>query len=285
MPARSQPFELKRITPALAAEFLTKNVAHNRRLKLAKIAAFARDMKNGKWRLTHQAIAFDWNGELVDGQNRLSAIVKSKTTVDMWVYHGLDPEDFTVLDSGTARTAGDFLTRHGFGNATSVAAAARLTIRYWYRFNRLHDGDVTVYGTTSKAAGASHSEIEQFCLENSAAVADAASLAKKVHSEFRHLRVAAVASLYLICYEIDPELCQDVANFVCRVASGADLPASSSELAFRKYLEMTTPRTHNLNSTDFSLAVLIKAFNFYRKRQPMQRFNPGSLDPFPLVRA
>ena len=285
MPTRSQPFELCRITPGLARDFLSKNVAHNRRLKPAKIAAFARDMENGKWRITHQAIAFDWNGELVDGQNRLSAIIKSKTTIEMWVYRGLNPDDFTVLDSGTARGAHDFLHRHGFANSTAVAAAARLTIRYWSRLARLHGEGLPGYPSNSKMAGASHSEIEQFCLANSAAVEEAASLAKRVHREFRHLRIASVAALYLICHEIDPYLCERVVDFVSRVASGADLTAASPELCFRKYLEVTTPRTHNLNSTDFSLAVLIKAYNCYLSQRPMRRFNPGSLDPFPMVNA
>ena len=44
----------------------------------------ARDMKAGHWRLTHQGIAFDPAGVLIDGQHRLWAIVESDTTLLAW---------------------------------------------------------------------------------------------------------------------------------------------------------------------------------------------------------
>lgn len=74
------------ITPALAAEWLKENHADNRGVTLNHIDGMAFDMEqpNG-WRLTHEAIAFNGAGKLINGQHRLMAIVKSGVTVKILV--------------------------------------------------------------------------------------------------------------------------------------------------------------------------------------------------------
>jgi hypothetical protein len=44
---------------------------------------FAEAMRRGDWRLTHQGIAFDASGALVDGQHRLAAIVEADVPVEI----------------------------------------------------------------------------------------------------------------------------------------------------------------------------------------------------------
>lgn len=269
------PFRLVNITPELAAELLGKNTTENRSVRSSKVSAFARDIKAGKWRTTHQAIAFDWTGQLIDGQHRLRAIVKAGKPTEMWVYENLDPTTFTVIDSGSARNAGDFLRRYGFSNAPIVAAATRLVIRY-----RLRQAQQEL---TCKSHALSHSEIEKYTLANKELCNQAASYARSVHKEYAKLRSASVAALCLIAAEQSDAVMEEAQIFVSRTATGADLRRGSVELAFRKYLDNSTPRTHNLNSTDFSLAVLLKAFNAYASREPMLVFRPGSLVPYPSL--
>lgn len=117
------------ITPEIAQRWLGRNNA-NRNFKPRKIEAYARDMAAGAWKLTGEAIKFDRNGNLIDGQNRLMAVRKSGATVCMLVIRGLDPEAQAVMDSGAGRTASDNLHMSGHKNAVLLASATRLVLRY-----------------------------------------------------------------------------------------------------------------------------------------------------------
>src|SRR5437588_12211091 len=80
------------ITPAKAGEMLDANTT-NRPLSKAVVRSFAEAMRRGEWVVTHQGIAFDTAGVLVDGQHRLAAIIEADLPVDLTV--------FTEVDEGT----------------------------------------------------------------------------------------------------------------------------------------------------------------------------------------
>jgi hypothetical protein len=48
--------------------------------------------------VTHQGIALDTDGVLIDGQHRLAAAVEADQPVDMLVITGVDAATFDVLD-------------------------------------------------------------------------------------------------------------------------------------------------------------------------------------------
>lgn len=116
------------ITPEIAARWLERNKS-NRKLKEHKIAGYARDMKAGNWQFTGEAIKFSANGELLDGQNRLHAVIRSGCTVLIAVFRGIDPGAQSVMDSGASRSVSDNIHMQGHQNATVVASIARLAVR------------------------------------------------------------------------------------------------------------------------------------------------------------
>ena len=75
------------VTPELAAEWLKHN-RRNRKVKDTTVEAYAMDMRNGAWQTTHQGVAFDLAGNLIDGQHRLRGIVQARRPVLMVVSHG-----------------------------------------------------------------------------------------------------------------------------------------------------------------------------------------------------
>ena len=94
------------ITPKMAKEMLERNMKNNRRVNHDTVNRYARIMKAGGWNLTHQGIAFDTSGLLVDGQHRLQAIVSANVPVEMMVTYDVehhDGEAFTI-DAGRRRT-------------------------------------------------------------------------------------------------------------------------------------------------------------------------------------
>lgn len=96
------------ITPELAKKWLAAN-KDNRHARPSHINNLAREIKNGKWTLTHQGIAFSSAGRLIDGQHRLEAIIAAGEPVFMAVFIGLDDNMFGALDRGIRRTLTDEL--------------------------------------------------------------------------------------------------------------------------------------------------------------------------------
>jgi hypothetical protein len=121
------------VTPAMAQTWLRNNIK-NRKLRQTTVDAYARDMKAGNWLRTHQGIAFAENGELLDGQHRLSAIVQSGVAIEILVTRGLASAEKgkklvaqDVMDCGSVRKVGDQLAlQHNVKNASAAAACSTI---------------------------------------------------------------------------------------------------------------------------------------------------------------
>lgn len=114
------------ITPDLALKWLGTTNTNNRKLSDKHAERLARDMTEGKWLLTHAGIAFDPNQTLIDGQHRLWAICLSGVSVEMFVWHNVDPQSMMAIDSGKARTIADILNIAGENGEVSTNHLATL---------------------------------------------------------------------------------------------------------------------------------------------------------------
>jgi hypothetical protein len=112
------------LTPQMAEDWLTNSIGHNRKLMDSHVDYLAGEMKAGRWRLTHQGIAFSTNGMLLDGQHRLWAVVMSGVTVPMRVFVNEPHEAMEVLDTGRRRSNDQILTlAGGLGEVTRAELA------------------------------------------------------------------------------------------------------------------------------------------------------------------
>lgn len=120
------------VTPEVAQKWLGLNTS-NRKLKKGNISAFAADMRDGRWENNGEAIKFAGPPaaptKLLDGQNRLHAILKAGVPVRLAVAFNIKPKAQGTMDSGAKRTAADNLAIGGVPNAHIVAAAAAITFR------------------------------------------------------------------------------------------------------------------------------------------------------------
>jgi hypothetical protein len=99
-------FKTMKVTPQLAAQWLEKN-AGNRPVRRYWVDTMARSMRQGDFPLTHQPVALGTNGQLLDGQHRLMAVVKSGATVELPVAFNVAPETFAYIDGGIRRSKAD----------------------------------------------------------------------------------------------------------------------------------------------------------------------------------
>jgi hypothetical protein len=127
--------KVAKITPKFAEEVLEKRNPRNRNVVESTVQSYANDMKNGRWVVTHQGIAFDENDNLVDGQHRLWAVVFSGVAVEMMITTGLPTQEVRgdivicpqdVMDNGRIRHIGQQMQlSHNIKNGNKVAAACR----------------------------------------------------------------------------------------------------------------------------------------------------------------
>ncbi len=108
-----------KVTPEIATDWLdNRNLSENRPFNNRSVSThivdkYAEIMADGRWMLTHQGIAFDREGWLVDGQHRLKAVIVSGVAVELLVTPDCDPGTFAVLDTGFSRQASQLIPVNG----------------------------------------------------------------------------------------------------------------------------------------------------------------------------
>ncbi len=126
------------ITPKMAEAFLRRNRS-NRPINKSTLAGYVNDMANDRWRLTHQGIAFDKEGNLVDGQHRLTAICMSGRSQDFWVFHGVPQTP--IMDRGLQRSIKDCLTFAGMDGVTKQHIALITCIKGYPKLGVFEAGE------------------------------------------------------------------------------------------------------------------------------------------------
>jgi hypothetical protein len=91
------------VTPEMARTWLVIN-NFNRPKRPETVAKYVRQIREGRWKLTHQGIAFTEDGVLLDGQHRLFAIIECGETLPLRVSINEPAENFEVIDCGKTRT-------------------------------------------------------------------------------------------------------------------------------------------------------------------------------------
>lgn len=117
--------EFLEITPSIAKLWLQRNSNNYRKVNKSHVQNLKRELTGGVWMATSQGIGFDTQGILVDGQNRLTAIVESGVTVpNQLVVFNLPHDSKYKIDMGRKRTLSDH---------TGVHAKVITTVRVPFR--------------------------------------------------------------------------------------------------------------------------------------------------------
>lgn len=113
------------VSPADAEWALAHTNTRNRTISSNWVDELTRRIKAGLWQLTHEGIAFDSNGILIDGQHRLWAVALSGFTVPMRIFLNEPPEGLQVIDTGRTRANHEVITlAGGLGQVSKTEIAA-----------------------------------------------------------------------------------------------------------------------------------------------------------------
>lgn len=236
------------VTPELASQWLDQN-PRNRNLRERIVAKYASDMLAGAWSEdAGDPIRRTADGILLDGQHRLSAIVRTGVAIWMLVVEGVKPASQANMDTGSARLYADQLRIQGRRNVNVHAALLRWSV-LWERGMR-----VANYGATPPT----HSQMLEMQSEHPE-LEESADFAVKAA---RLLRIPA--SVFAMAHWLFSRIDKAEAEwFLSRVADGTELAADHPAYAFR---ERTRRDRENQRKVPIHvhLALLIMAWNAYR---------------------
>lgn len=121
--------KLVEVTPELADEWLSHNTK-NRRVSEKYVRQYAKEMDRGNWEISPDCLAFDEEGDLINGQHRLRAVMESGVTELFLVAWGLPEDVFKFADQGRRRTAGQALRIEGYEYPSRLASLGKMVYNY-----------------------------------------------------------------------------------------------------------------------------------------------------------
>lgn len=252
------------VTPAMAQEWLTHNEV-NRNIRTHDVEKYARAMIRGQWALTGEAIKFSSDGKLLDGQHRLTAIMRAKQPVQLVVIHGIDESAQLEMDSGARRTASDALGFLGETSTALLAAAARLAF--------LVDNDLI--SADRKKQGVSHGEIAEYINANPD-IRDAVQATLGLR-KFIDMPPSVICVAYYYLRRIHQTRAEE---FFHSLSTRANLPDRSAILALDSRLRTMRNNGTRASQRDY-LTLVFKAWNYWRKDRPAASLALGGKLPEP----
>lgn len=260
--------EVKRITPALAEEWLKLNM-RNRTVSRRTVEQYARDMAAGRWKLTGEGLKFDTNMHLSDGQHRLRAVILANIEVDMLVIWGIEPDVQEVLDTGRKRSGGDALSLNGYHDTHRLAATTRLAIAW-------NEGAITS-AVQQTIRIVSNLEILEFVRDNP----DLDHAVKLANS---HRTIQVPGSALALCIWLTRRIDEQASDEFFAILDDYRTQGKGDPIfTLAKRLSIIAKGNEELSRIGMSY-LIIRTWNAHRKHEPLHTLRLGGAAAIPFPR-
>lgn len=247
-----------------------------------RVLMYSAAMKAGHWRETHQPIAFDHDGVLIDGQHRLSAIIHAGVPVTLSAVYDADASTMAVVDTGRGRTPGQILGAAGYANGARVAATARHFLVYG-----------TMVGETRMVNGSDRNNytgqdiLDFLSTPNGQSCLNAQSGAIRAAATFGRIGAVTWLAASAALLEATGADVQLRSEFTEKLEAGAMLPVGSPILAYRNWITSDTgyARLSSQVAAFTAMVNYVKAWNAWLNgatREHVGVYRPGTRIPAPL---
>lgn len=260
---------VEQITPLVAQEYLKANRPGNRVPRYKDVCTIRMDMIAGDFAMTGEAIQFDTNGHLMNGQHRLMALAGIEDvsfTVPILVVRNVPAEAFDRMDNPRIRSISQILQMAGTPYATLKASIGRML----YVMDNFGPQNLKGGMISSKI------QVKRFILENNELMQRASIVAESC----RDLVMQSVAgTAFCLFYR------QSGANaeeFFERLRTGLNLTETDAIWQLRQRLIANRARRGKLAQIDL-LALFIMAWKAYMQGRPVKKLYWKDGDPFPTL--
>lgn len=258
------------LTPQIAKDLLAANL-RNRALRPRAVQNLAEAIRRGEWIFDGSPIRISADNVLLDGQHRCAAVVEADTEVETMMITGLPEDAQLVMDSGRSRRFADYLKIVGVADYNSAAACCRLLWNY-------NKGVLGWRGDWKRRPEPSYQQLLDYHSQYGDLIDIGLTQARRLRREVTVNRTSAAVAYLLLAF-VDND---DADDFFEKFRSGTNLDERDPILALRRLL-FNRERKMAM-SAEYQLAVIIKAWNFYRAGVPIQQlmYRPGGRAPEPF---
>jgi hypothetical protein len=254
---------IETVTPEIAAKYvaLSDNIRQSDPRRVTRLATIIRE---GRWHLTNDSVAFDSKGRLVNGEHRLRACIEAGKPIVIGVLRGMD--DAVCIDTGSPRSVMLVLRGMGGVDTAGMAAMARLAIHY-----EMGNMDLLASRTLSPA---DHEMIVNYVLAHPDML-DSLRIARKAHKVMQR---SVLAFVHWKGKEDHPDKAD---AFVEALANGANLTPDNAALRLRERLLRARQERGHLTAY-FLLQLTLRAWNRFVTNCPVENLvvRDNELEPF-----
>ena len=243
------------ITPSIAADWIARNT-RNRPVRQAMVMRYSEDMAARRWRVNGSTVVMSDKGNILDGQHRLLACIRSGASFTTFVASGVPEEAFVTIDSGISRKFSDVVSILGYPDASRLSAL----VRGWWEYQERGK-----LGTTGKERAPTTQELQTMLLENTDRFLSCLRGTSGPQKLFGG-GTGAWGVVWMATGDIDET---DRDFFFDRLKDGQNLAAGDAIYALRRLLQNDETRGRAM-PPNMLLAYLIKAWNKFRGRETVE---------------
>jgi len=251
-------FKKQLVTPSLAKQILEANV-NNRRPKAPVVLRYAQEMIAGRWKEnTGETIKIGRTGRLLDGQQRLMAVVKSNMPISFHIAYNVDESVFDVLDTGTVRNASDAFHIEGIKHDNIIPSIITT-------YHVLSKGIIKkiIKGDVAKNQKPSNNELIEIYYQREKFWQTVAAQTIVWYKTFaKILPPSTIGGLYAFFYDINNE---HAYQFMHQFCTGQDIKNRSIALLRTKLMQDKV--NHQKLAQSVKQAYILKTWNYFRKNE------------------
>lgn len=247
------------ITVARAKEMLQRNDI-NRNTSPVVIKRYARDMlrENGWDFLAADPIRVNEHGEVLDGQQRLMALVLAgetdpDVTLKTWLYWGIPTESQVKMDQGRPRSRTDQLVINKMPNPRDRSSIASLLLQ-WQNPENLFSKMILT-----------NDEVLEFAQANYDRMTRATEHALQLRKVGFAVSIAGA-----VYFKAEERELWEASNFFTSVATGENLPQGHPALRLRNTIAYNKGRGRRINRLE-ELYYVVRAWNGFRKGETLTK--------------
>ena len=239
------------------ARKILETMRANRKVIQRHVDKLAELMRRGEWVETAgDPIRFNQQGELIDGQHRLWALLESGVSLHFTIIRGIPAEAMDVLDTGLRRGLKDFLEIHGEKYAKVLSSTLNYLNVYWGT-KELAGDPWHIRSLTAKEA--------LKVLEEHPGIRESVTRGDAV----AHLLGGGQGRWAAIHYILSRIHYQDTEEFYRKLLTGQDMTMGSPISLLRNRLILDRHSLKRMGLREYS-ALVFKVWNLYRHGESIQ---------------
>ena len=265
------------VSPELAYEWLKRNT-NNRKLKLSEAIKHAKEIKLDNWECNHQPVAFDYNGNLIDGQHRLYGVIKAEKSISIRATINCPPESMKTVDTGKSRSNADMLTLSGHKNASRKAATIKQILNYYTHSAVCWNNSICVFSALQV-----EQKLEEL-YEQDLDIENIFVFAKKCNNRNKLMMFTPTAAFCILACEHGFSY-SVIETYLWQIATGLNITEKDITYRLRtKWQNATKDDYPHSIKAQKKLAELIIGFKAYSANIKVRSFPDYSMLPMPLFK-